>query len=273
MFPVKTLLRIGWDFWLRGMPGNEVADESGMLVSAPVRPFRLLDPKFLPSKQLKSIYKVQWKPVFSMMEEGIEMALLEKQSHLAATGEIEAMFQKGVDYLKSRASYIWRLERSKPETWVLSNWSKRLLQSATEKDGTPEDKAALPPAKKTNRSHPSFSRTVVHPRKKRMKKHDTREDKPVRQQLTSQEMPATGVSTAEVPNGDNFFDLVDSDDELEGVSTMGDGKAVLCKVNGANPNEPGKEGDDILRCNVEALRRQGMMVQGCIVRGYLSALV
>jgi hypothetical protein len=86
-------------------------------------------------------------------------------------------------------------------------------------------------------------------------------------------MPATGVSTAEVPNGDNFFDLVDSDDELEGVSTMGDGKAVLCKVNGANPNEPGKGGDDILRCNVEALRRQGMMVQGCIVRGYLSALV
>jgi hypothetical protein len=227
----------------------------------------------LPSKQLKNIYKVQWKPVFSMMEEGVKRMLLLQPQHvdLSTAGEIEAMFQQGLAYLKSRASYIWRLERSKPENWVLSNWSKRLLRSAIEKDGTPEDKAALPPVKKRNRSHPSFSRIVMHPRKK-TKMKQTSEHKLVGQQVASQSMapPAAGVST-KAPDGDNVFDLVDSDDELEGVSTMGNGKAVLCKVNGPNPSQPGKGGDDILRCNVEALHRQGMMVQGCIVRGYLSA--
>lgn len=118
------------------------------------------------------------------------------------------------------------------------NWSKRLLRSAIEKDGTPEDKAALLPAMKRNRSHPSFSRSIVRPWKKRT---ESTEDKLVWQQLEPQTMPplAAAVSAKEQA-GDNFFDLVDSDDEPEGVSTMGDGKAILCKVAGANPNEPGK---------------------------------
>lgn len=52
--------------------------------------------------------------------------------------------------------------------------------------------------------------------------------------------PLAAAVSAKEQAGDNFFDLVDSDDEPEGVSTMGDGKAILCKVAGANPNEPGK---------------------------------
>jgi hypothetical protein len=40
-FPTKTLRKSGWRLWLKGIPGL-------------VRPFRSLDPKFLPSKAVKS---------------------------------------------------------------------------------------------------------------------------------------------------------------------------------------------------------------------------
>ena len=86
-----------------------------------------------------------------------------------------------------------------------------------------QDKATLPQAKKRNRSHPCFSRVVVQPRKKRKKKRDNKVH------LASQTVPppAAAVNSEEVPALENVFDLVGSDDELKGVSTMDDCSAVL----------------------------------------------
>lgn len=123
-----------------------------------------------------------------------------------------------------------------------------------------QDKDTLPQAKKRNRSHPCFSRVVVQPRKKRKKKRDNKVH------LASQTVPppAAAVNSEEVPALENVFDLVGSDDEPKGVSTMDDGSAVLCKVNGAKPNEPCKGGDDILRCNLSARHDDSRICCSCL---------
>ena len=44
-------LRIGWHCWLRGLPGNRTTvDGRAASVSAPIIPFRNINPKTLPSK-------------------------------------------------------------------------------------------------------------------------------------------------------------------------------------------------------------------------------
>lgn len=123
-FPAKTMRFIGWDLWVNGMKGNEVVGSNGSLTLAPICPFRLFDPKFLPFKKLKDIFKTQWKPVFSMMQEAINPTAL--HSNLLPH-ELASTYQLGTEHLKQRASYIWELPRSKPETWVVSNWAKHLL--------------------------------------------------------------------------------------------------------------------------------------------------
>jgi hypothetical protein len=58
-FPTKTLRKSGWRLWLKGIPGV-------------VRPFRSLDPKFLPSNAVKDRFKLEWRHIFQMMENAID---------------------------------------------------------------------------------------------------------------------------------------------------------------------------------------------------------
>jgi hypothetical protein len=64
-------------------------------------------------------------------------------------------------YLMRRASYIWASPKSRPESWAISQWSKKLSRSHIEKFGSTDDKQNLPPATKSNRSHPFFSRRLI----------------------------------------------------------------------------------------------------------------
>ena len=62
-FPEKILRQTGWSLWLNGQPGI-------------VRPFRLLDPPSLsPDKKLRDRLKLEWRPIFQMMEQAPDMEI------------------------------------------------------------------------------------------------------------------------------------------------------------------------------------------------------
>jgi len=227
-------------------------------VAAPVHPFCLFDPQFLPEKKLRDTLKSQWKPVFSMMEGGIDQSLF--QPNLSEQ-QVKAMFDNGVANIKSHASYIWMLDKSKPESWVVSNWSKRVQRGAIERDGTLEDKAALPQANKRNRSHPSYSK---QPRKKK---------KVVKKTAPVTKPPKTAEPTGKTK--DDALDLLASDDdEPEGITAVGRGDdKIMFQVSGPDPARPKRGSDPILMCHLRALHQQGEMIQACVVRSYFSALV
>ena len=107
--------------------------------------------------------------------------------------------------MKQCASYIWKLEKRKPESWTISNWSKHLLWSAIEKDGTEADKAALPCAGKRNRSHPLFFRSV----KPRMAPTAKPESKATSESLSKEKMEESRTEMVESWLDDDGEDAAD----------------------------------------------------------------
>jgi hypothetical protein len=178
-FPQKISRENGWQAWVLGFPAHQAKGADGSLIPAPIRPIRSIRPHFLPTKKLKDDLKTQWKPVFAMMEEGISLLegddsnKLPKNASGCSEALVSRLYSVGTEYLMRRASYIWASPKSRPESWAISHWSKKLSRSQIEKFGSADDKKNLPPPTKSNRSHPFFSRLIVgqggvnSPRKRR----------------------------------------------------------------------------------------------------------
>jgi hypothetical protein len=160
-FPKKALRDTGWELWLRGQPNLEICcPRSGQLKKTPVKPFRLLKPNHLP-EALKNKFLLEWKPIFAMMGEAPNLTIPVGTSPLDPEF-IQESFEKGTAYLKTRASYIWALKKSKIEAWSIGEWSKHVKYSAIMKNGTESDKVRLPVATWHNAAH-------IRPRKRRRK--------------------------------------------------------------------------------------------------------
>jgi hypothetical protein len=160
-FPKKALRDTGWERWLRGQPNLEIrCSRSGQLKKTPIKPFRLLKPHRLP-EALRKKFQLEWKPIFAMMEEAPGLMIPAGMSPLSPEF-IQESFDKGTAYLKSRASYIWALRKSKIEAWSIGEWSKHVKYSAIMKNGMESDKAKLPAATRYNEAH-------RRPRKRRRK--------------------------------------------------------------------------------------------------------
>jgi hypothetical protein len=161
-FPQKISRRNGWRAWVVGFPAHQMKGADGRLIAAPIRPVRSIRPRFLPIKKQKEDLKLQWTPIFSMMEEGTGTHLPKNAyaGSCCSESELAKLYDMGTEYLMHRASYIWALPRSRPERWSISNWSKKVTRFQIEKFGTATDVNNLPPPKKSNRSHPFFSRVI-----------------------------------------------------------------------------------------------------------------
>ena len=57
---------------------------------------------------------------------------------------VTASFDSAKAYLKTRVSYVFEKERSNPDMWEISTWSRKVRRSSILKDGTDADKANLP---------------------------------------------------------------------------------------------------------------------------------
>ena len=152
-FPKKALRNTGWELWLLDQPYLEMHyPKTGELKKTPIKPFCLLMPTRLPGA-LKKTFELEWKPIFSIMEEAPDLKIPAAAMNLLTPAFIQESFDKGTAHLKSRASYIWALKTSKIKSWSIGEWCKHVKYSAIIKNGTDSDKAKLPVVSRYNQAH------------------------------------------------------------------------------------------------------------------------
>lgn len=121
----------------------------------------------LPPGQVKKQFQLQWRPIFSMMEQapGIEI----RETNIDAE-YLKASLDAGKEYLKTRVGYCFQNpETTNPMEWSISYWSKKVADSSIRKYGTEQDKSHLPaelshrnkPRKQHGRSKPQSDRRKV----------------------------------------------------------------------------------------------------------------
>jgi hypothetical protein len=133
-FP-KVTLREGLRIWLRG---QSVSTDGAKVV----KPFRKLTLPGLPGPSLKNKYKVQWKPIFSYMEENGAYKV-SRSTQQMTDGEIERIYDQCVNFLKDDVSYCFQSRQLTPTNWGLETWSLKTRRSTILKKGTEADKAKV----------------------------------------------------------------------------------------------------------------------------------
>jgi hypothetical protein len=101
-----------------------------------------MEPKHLPTKEQRNKLKLEWHPIFKLMEEAPDVVIPSNPGDISAE-LVNESFARATEYTKQRASYIWNISKSKPANWSLGEWSKHTLRSAIETHGMSSDKALL----------------------------------------------------------------------------------------------------------------------------------
>jgi hypothetical protein len=140
-FPTGMHLDTAWKIWIYGLPVNETIDANGTRCQAPIRPFRSIKPEMLP-KAVKQDFQLHWRPIFSMMEQAPGLNI--REAGVVDATYVTASFDSAKTYLKTRVSYVFEKERSNPDMWEISTWSRKVQRSSILKDGTNADRANLP---------------------------------------------------------------------------------------------------------------------------------
>ena len=67
-FQKNPTRKVGWEYWLRGKPGNEML-VNGVWKKAPIKPFRKMIRDCLPLSE-ENVHGSTWRPIYNFMEEG-----------------------------------------------------------------------------------------------------------------------------------------------------------------------------------------------------------
>ena len=87
--------------WLVGLP--QYRKQNGEL--SPIMPFRLFKPRFLP-KRIVNQLKLNWRPIFSKMEEATSLPNLNGQE--MGPNLLDLTFNIATEHLKTNVcSYVW----------------------------------------------------------------------------------------------------------------------------------------------------------------------
>jgi hypothetical protein len=151
---------VGWEFWLKGKPGNEVLVNDVKKV-APIKPFRKIKLKNLPDKSEKSAFGSHWKPIYKYMEKTPNLNIPIDPKEITADF-INTSFDQATEFMKTRVSYIWNLKNREPANWSISTWSKFVSNGYVRNMGTDEDKLHLPKKKEkkaTNKKRKSGAKS------------------------------------------------------------------------------------------------------------------
>ena len=143
VFPKKIYRRDAWDLWLIGSPDG---------FSAPIRPFRLLDPGMLPKTERRK-YNQEWAPIMKLMEEVLNAShATDDEDWLTTTDLVEArqefydettrlMRTHGLEYIYASKSDDIRSKIEKnPEDWSIATWSCKISKGYIAKYGTDTDR-------------------------------------------------------------------------------------------------------------------------------------
>ena len=125
-----------------GMPDYTEQEADGTVKVHAIIPFRLFNSKMLP-KKVKSAFKVNWEPVFRIMDKAIPSG--DSHPTVMRADELEDWWKAGSELLMTRASYCF----AKPHhrTWGVATWSKKVQPSQIRKFGTATNIEAVPPPK------------------------------------------------------------------------------------------------------------------------------
>jgi hypothetical protein len=153
-FPKGLKRNVGWKLWLQGMPGHSAVGENDEITARPIKPFRSFVPGRLP-KKIADTFKLHWRPLFTMMEEGLDGI---PQNPSAET--IDDLYEQATEHLKTRVGFVFESDRLNPKNWTISTWSKNVKRSMIMAKGTEQDKANLPDENRFNRGHTGRKRRV-----------------------------------------------------------------------------------------------------------------
>ena len=117
-----------------GMPDYTEQEADGTVKVHAIIPFRLFNSKMLP-KKVKSAFKVNWEPVFRIMDKAMPSG--DSRPTVMRADELEDWWKAGSELLMTRASYCF----AKPHhrTWGVATWSKKVQPSQIQKFGTTTD--------------------------------------------------------------------------------------------------------------------------------------
>jgi hypothetical protein len=150
-FPAGIKRDVGWKLWLAGMPAYRTEGENGSVLNKnAIKPFCKFLPARLPMK-IADIYKLHWRPVYVMMEEGIGDEIPEPLT----TAIVNNLYERGTEYLQRRVSYIFQNEKLHHHDWVIATWARYLSRSMIMQRGTERDKSNLPAPTHFNRPRPA----------------------------------------------------------------------------------------------------------------------
>ena len=177
VFPTQVDLRGAFRLWLKGMPGYEIEQkDSKAPQAAPIRPFRLLDPKMLP-QPVRTVFHLHWEPVLQIMSQSPTGLHIPENPNDITASQFSELYDKAFAYLKAnRLSYVFNKgPKVQPPTWKISTWSKHARPSEIIKNGNQVDKDNLPQATRFNQ-----------PRIQRGKRHRTPIARPERRHASPQ---------------------------------------------------------------------------------------
>ena len=147
-FPAGIKRDVGWRLWLTGMPAYRTEGENGEVEHNAIKPFRKFLPARLP-KKIADIYKLHWRPVYLMMEEGAGKI----PEHLT-TAIVNSLYERGTEHLQTRVSYIFQNVKLNHQNWVIATWARYLSRSMIMQRGTEQDKSYLPAPTHFNQPRP-----------------------------------------------------------------------------------------------------------------------
>ncbi|KAI2492163.1 hypothetical protein MHU86_22390 [Fragilaria crotonensis] len=148
-FPVGVKRDVGWKLWLQGMPSFAAEGENGVIEQHSIKAFRKFIPARLP-KRISNVYKLHWRPVFAMMEEGVGQIPENLKPEI-----VDNLYERGTEYLQTRVSYIFVNNRLHHNDWVVATWAKYLSRSVILQKGSDADRSNLPAMKLSNRPRPA----------------------------------------------------------------------------------------------------------------------
>ena len=143
VFPEDVKRMRAWRFWLLGI------DFKG---TTRIRPFRKLQPSLLPTKELKTQYRNEWKPILSKMEKAPGLTIPNNVNEIT-NAFVDLSFVQATNHLKTNlCSFIWTKQLNH-ETWTVGTWSTKTLPNQIRRHGTDKDKESLPPPTHRNQPH------------------------------------------------------------------------------------------------------------------------
>ena len=105
----------------------------------------------LPSNLLKNEFKLQWKGVYDRFLSDIENAVLPLNQNHFSHDELEKIYEKLVEHLRTRFSFCF-LKGDPLLDWKLGTWYNRTSRSSVVQRGSDADKLLLPEETRWNMS-------------------------------------------------------------------------------------------------------------------------